>query len=139
MVADKKLTPNTETDMVAELIAWERYGIWCHQKLEYTITNILFCYAYSILQEALEQKETERASQSQKLDKGICINIHVTTHVDMHEPFTSQRVGRDPAVDHVMAAKRMKIVVSVRIVKICESLEDQDVKNSVVSWENVST
>lgn len=84
MVADKKLTPNTETDMVAELIAWERYGIWCHQKLEYTITNVLFCYAYSILQEALEQKETERASQSQKLDKGICINIHVTTHVDMN-------------------------------------------------------
>ena len=27
-----------------------------------------------------------------------------------------------------MAVKRMKIVVSVRIVKICESLEDQDVK-----------
>ena len=36
-------------------------------------------------------------------------------------------------MDHVMAVKRMKIVVSVRIVKICESLEDQDVKNSVVS------
>ena len=84
MVADKNLTPNTETDMVAELIAWERYGIWGHQKLEYTITNVLLCYAYSILQKALQQKETERASQSQKLDKGICTNIHVTTHVDMN-------------------------------------------------------
>ena len=33
---------------------------------------------------ALEQKETERVSQSQNVDKGICIkhNIH-TTHVDM--------------------------------------------------------
>ena len=36
-------------------------------------------------------------------------------------------------MDHAMAVKRIKTVVSVQIVKICKSLEDLGAKNSVVS------